>query len=129
MPASAIWPQDAFRSAAAIFSVAPGVDERRDVAREDEQGPAHPVHPQQRAVLVQLALHRADVRVGEPGPAAEEHRDRIARMDPDDGPGHVFAACWRAHRERGVAGHQPGAALDGVDPLHVGLARPVRAAR
>ena len=96
-----------------------GMDRRGHIGGKDEQRPAHAVHPEERPARVQIALHRRDLRVRDPGPAGQEHRDRIARMDAHDRPGHLGEVPGLRVRGQAVADDQTCAPLDGVDPLHV----------
>jgi hypothetical protein len=84
-------------------------------ARDREQRSAHHEHPQQRPVVVQRALEVGRLEPGDPGPGGQEHRGRVARVQPREvardgggiGPG---AGQVVAHAQPGSAldvGHRP----------------------
>ncbi len=87
---------------------APRADDPGELHRGGEHRPPHPDDPQERALLVERALHRPDLKPSRPGQRAKVDRRWVCRVDADkiardldrvsrQGAGGYEAAQERAH--------------------------------
>ena len=97
----------------------PSLDDGDELARHDEQRPAHPEHADEGPLLVELPL---DVGLREAGRARvhrEKHGGGVARVQDDQAAGRLERArSRRARRCEPVSANEPCSPLVDVDALH-----------
>ena len=94
------------------------VHDRDEITGHDEERAAHPEDSHERARLVELTLDvgRDDVR--RPGEHGQKDRDRIRRVQHDDGTRRLERILRAALRAQPVPLNEPRTSLDHVHPLH-----------
>ena len=90
-----------------------GVHHRGQVEGDDEHGPAHRQHAQQRAPLVESVLEVTDLERVEPRPQRQHDRRRVAGVQPDEVAGDLLDRRGRPGEV--MADEQPAAALGSVE--------------
>ena len=95
-----------------------GVDDRDELARHDEERPAHRKHPHERPFLVERAFEPSGIEPLRACSRREEDRRRVARVQDDDGAHRVDDVARLHGRRQPVPSREPRPALLRVNAAH-----------